>query len=63
MTKNFARYLTCLIAKDLDSRTSTCISSYECELIEQKFIDNKFDEIELYVMNKILKPTRSEDNE
>lgn len=53
MTKELSRYLTCLIANDYDKKSTGCISSYECELIEKRFIDGKFDEIEGYLRRKL----------
>ena len=53
MDKSLARNLTCLIANDYDKKSKGCISSYECELIESKFIECKFEEIEEYLRNRL----------
>ena len=53
MSKNFARYLTCLIANDYDKKSRGCISSYECEIIEKRFQEGKFDEIENFLRRRL----------
>lgn len=55
MKGRLARYLTVLIANDLEHRRD--VSSGACEMIESKLINNKFDEVENYIKN-FLKDTR-----
>lgn len=55
MKKQLARYLTVLIANDLKHYRD--VSSGACEMIENKLINNKFDEVENYIKN-FLKDTR-----
>lgn len=49
MSEKFARYLTVLIAKDLEHHKD--ISSTTCEMIEKRLINNKFNEVENYIHN------------
>ena len=49
MDKDFAIYLTTLIAHDYDKHHEKCISSYACEKIEEWLIKGKFNEIYDYV--------------
>ena len=56
MSKELARYLTVLIANDLEKHRD--VSSGACEMIEKRFIDGKFEEIEEYIRN-FLKDTRT----
>ena len=55
MKERLARYLTVLIANDLEHHRD--VSSGTCEMIENKLINNKFDEVENYIKN-FLKDTR-----
>ena len=55
MKERLARYLTVLIANDLEHHRD--VSSGACEMIENKLINNKFDEVENYIKN-FLKDTR-----
>ena len=56
MSKELAIYLTGLIAKDLEKHRD--VSSGACEMIEKRFIDGKYEEIEEYIRN-FLKDTRT----
>lgn len=49
MKERLARYLTVLIANDLEHHRD--VSSGTCEMIENKLINNKFDEVENYIKN------------
>lgn len=55
MDKELARYLTRLIADDIDSRPllGTGISSFECELLEQAFVDYNFKDIQKFLEKKL----------
>ena len=53
MDKRLARYITCLIANDYDKKSEGCISSYECELLEKKFIEGRFEQIEQWLVNRL----------
>ena len=56
MTKGLARYCTMLIAKDIDKNTKgMCMSSYECEMLEKAFIEEKFKDIEAWIRSKLWK--------
>jgi hypothetical protein len=42
-----------LIVKDIDKITKgMCMSSYECEKLEKAFIDEKFEDIEKWLLKK-----------
>lgn len=49
MSEKFARYLTVLIAKDLGHHRD--VSSGACEMIENRLLNNEFEEIEKYIHN------------
>ena len=54
MTQELARYLTVLIANDIDTKTNGMdMSSYECEQIELAFIKGNFADIEVFVKHKL----------
>jgi hypothetical protein len=53
MTTALARYLTCLIANDYEQKSTGCISSYECELLEERFKQGRFEEIQSYLTKKL----------
>ena len=49
MSKNLALYLTVLIAKDLEHHKD--VSSGACEMIENRLLNNEFEEVEKYIHN------------
>ena len=49
MNKKMARYLTVLIVRDLEHHRD--ISSGACEMIENRLLNNKFEEVEKYIYN------------
>lgn len=49
MSKEFAEYLTGLIANDLENRLKVSRSSYELERMEKAFQNGKIKEIEIYL--------------
>ncbi len=54
MTNELARYLTVLIAKDIDAcTTGMCVSSYECEQIEFALIKGNFAAVESFVKKRL----------
>lgn len=54
MSKELARYLTILIANDLDSKTGGMnISNFECEGLEESFMRGDFKNIEIYLKTKL----------
>ena len=55
MNKGLARFLTGLVANFIDEHTPAdkmCMSSYECELMENTFIKEDFDQIEKFLEKK-----------
>lgn len=63
MTKDLARYLTCLIADDIDSRPllKMCMSSLECEKLEQAFIKEDFKAIQKFIEKKLALDKQNEE--
>ncbi len=59
MSKEFARYLTELIADDLENRLKVSCSSYELECVEKALQSGKIKEVEIYLTNIM---TRQEPN-
>lgn len=54
MTKDFARFLTTCVAQFLDRNPSgMCLSSMECEELEQAFIEGNFAKIEIFTKLKL----------
>lgn len=53
MSKEFARYLTGLIADDLENRLKVSCSSYELECVEKALQSGKIKEVEIYLINKM----------
>ena len=54
MTKELARYLTVLIANDIDTKSNGIdMSSYECEQIELAFLKGNFADIEVFIKGKL----------
>jgi hypothetical protein len=49
MDRDFAIYLTSLIAHDYDKHHEKCISSYACEKIEEWLIKGDFEKIKDYI--------------
>jgi hypothetical protein len=49
MTKQLAMYLSVIIIADLRRHCSRDLSSYECELLEQRLMQGKYDEVEQYI--------------
>lgn len=49
MDKDFAIYLTSLIANDYDKHHEKCISSYACEIIEENLIKGNFQKVQDYI--------------
>ena len=50
MNRKFARYLTCLIARDLDEAYNGMgLPSFVCELIEDYFACGQFEKIEEFL--------------
>lgn len=62
MTKDLARYLVCLIADDVDSRLylNKDMSSFECERLEEMFINENFAKIQKFIENKLSWDKRNE---
>lgn len=56
MSKELSRYLTILIAIDLENHRD--VSSVMCEAIEKSFTDGEFDKVENIIKN-FLKDTRT----
>ena len=57
MTKGLAQYITTLIVRDFDhtKEEGMCLSSYECEMLEKAFIEEKFKDIETWIRSKLWK--------
>ena len=51
MSKEFARYLTELIADDLENRLKVSCSSYELECVEKALQSGEIKEVEIYLTN------------
>ena len=50
MNREFAQYLTCLIARDLDKvYNGMGLPSFICELIEKYFVGGQFEKIEEFL--------------
>ena len=50
MNREFAQYLTCLIARDLDKAYNGMgLPSFICELIENYFVGGQFEKIEEFL--------------
>ena len=65
MNKELAGFLVDLIAREYDSKRKEGMdmSSYECELLEQRFMEGKFDEIDKYLRKKFENIYKSENVE
>ena len=56
MSQGFARFLTGVVSDFIDSqlpKDNMCMSSYECELMEDRFKKGRFNEIERYFQKKV----------
>lgn len=55
MSNNLAIYLASLIINDLMKHTSRDFSSYEYELLENRLMQGRFDEIENFIKKHLLR--------
>lgn len=55
MTQELARYLTVLIADDINNRPylNMYMSNYECDRLEAMFVKEDFAEIQKFIENKL----------
>lgn len=56
LSKSFASHMTSLIIRDLDSRVppgKMCVSSMEAEFVEAELCSGKFNDVEVWIQNKI----------
>lgn len=62
MTRELSRYLTVLIADDIDNRPyiNMDMSSCECERLEAMFVKEDFSAIQKFLENKLLQDKQNE---
>ena len=55
MKKDLARFLTCLVANriDQDGKAKMCMSNNECESLENAFVNERFEAIDMFINRKM----------
>ena len=63
MTNELARFLTTCVADFLDRHTNEmCMSSKQCEELEQAFLDNNFAKIEIFTKLTLMTHGKGKDH-